>query len=400
MFGALFAAHPEAAILGLTGSPWRLDSGSIVGDEPDSLFRVSLADVDARYLIQLGYLVPLATKAARGELDTSDVAIRNGDFASNELALLASERDAVDRVVAEGLALTASRRTVLWFAVAVEHATALRDELRRRGERAEVVTGETPQADRAAILDTFAGGNLRHVVNVAVLQAGYDCPPIGAVVMARPTCSPALRTQCAGRGLRLAPGKSDCLLIDVGGNWRRLGSPLRPRAPAKGRDRREGDHSGPHEWSCKHCLQVNEPTDSVCRGCGTPKPRRADPTLGRARIVGFDDLPLLDVEAVAVRLHEKPGKAPSLRVSYRADGRWFSECIAFTSDKPFARHKAREWWTRRFPGTRQPATAADALRLPMLRDRLRRMTAAIRVDESGEWPRIVWHELHVLAEAL
>lgn len=49
---------------------------------------------------------------------------------------------------------------------------------------------------------------------------GYDEPYIDAIVMARPTKSQTLYQQCIGRGLRIAPGKTDCLIVDMVGTTR------------------------------------------------------------------------------------------------------------------------------------------------------------------------------------
>jgi hypothetical protein len=47
-----------------------------------------------------------------------------------------------------------------------------------------------------------------------LLTEGFDAPDIDAILMSRPTKSKGLYTQCVGRGLRLAPGKKECLLLD------------------------------------------------------------------------------------------------------------------------------------------------------------------------------------------
>lgn len=71
--------------------------------------------------------------------------------------------------------------------------------------------------DRRAVLERFRTGRTQVVVNCMVLTEGFDAPDVDCVVIARPTTSRALYQQMAGRGLRTAPGKSDCLLIDVVG---------------------------------------------------------------------------------------------------------------------------------------------------------------------------------------
>ena len=55
------------------------------------------------------------------------------------------------------------------------------------------------------------------LANCALLTEGFDEPSIDAIVMARPTLSKPLYIQMLGRGTRLYPGKTDCLILDVVG---------------------------------------------------------------------------------------------------------------------------------------------------------------------------------------
>lgn len=72
-----------------------------------------------------------------------------------------------------------------------------------------------PPEQRATVLKAFRAGDLDVVTNVGILTEGYDDPGIDCVVMARPTCSGLLYTQIVGRGVRPAPGKRDCVVIDI-----------------------------------------------------------------------------------------------------------------------------------------------------------------------------------------
>jgi hypothetical protein len=53
-----------------------------------------------------------------------------------------------------------------------------------------------------------------------VLTEGYDCPPLSAIIMARPTKSGLLYTQCIGRGTRISEGKENLIVIDLTDNSR------------------------------------------------------------------------------------------------------------------------------------------------------------------------------------
>jgi superfamily II DNA or RNA helicase len=112
------------------------------------------------------------------------------------------------------------RSRVLVFACSVKHAQALAMMLNEDlgPDVARVVTGETPRAERFAVIDEFRRGDgVRFLVNVGVLTTGFDAPKVDVVCLARPTASSLLYEQMVGRGLR-GPrngGTASCRVIDV-----------------------------------------------------------------------------------------------------------------------------------------------------------------------------------------
>ena len=63
------------------------------------------------------------------------------------------------------------------------------------------------------------------LVNVDIFSEGFDCPDIEFVQLARPTLSLAKYLQMVGRGLRVARGKKNCVMIDNVGLYRVFGLP-------------------------------------------------------------------------------------------------------------------------------------------------------------------------------
>ena len=63
------------------------------------------------------------------------------------------------------------------------------------------------------------------LVNVDIFSEGFDCPDIEFVQLARPTLSLAKYLQMVGRGLRVAKGKKNCIIIDNVGLYRVFGLP-------------------------------------------------------------------------------------------------------------------------------------------------------------------------------
>ncbi len=165
-------------------------------------------------MVEAGYLVPMRGYLVRSGASLDGIRLKHGDFDEHQLALAVNTPERNELVAAAYTSLAPGRRAAV-FCVNVAHALALADDLRRRGVRAEAVHGLLPMETRTTILEAFRRGGLDAVTNVGILTEGYDDPGIDCVVIARPTCSGLLYTQIVGRGVRPAPGKSDCVVIDV-----------------------------------------------------------------------------------------------------------------------------------------------------------------------------------------
>ncbi|WP_411197513.1 DEAD/DEAH box helicase family protein [Segatella copri] len=68
-------------------------------------------------------------------------------------------------------------------------------------------------------------GAIQVLVNVDIFSEGFDCPDVEFVQLARPTLSLAKYLQMVGRGLRVAKGKKNCMIIDNVGLYRVFGLP-------------------------------------------------------------------------------------------------------------------------------------------------------------------------------
>ncbi|CAK8742000.1 Putative DNA repair helicase RadD [Sodalis praecaptivus] len=109
------------------------------------------------------------------------------------------------------------------FAATVEHASEILSLL--PPDQAALVSAETPAAERDRLIDAFRAQRLRYLVNVSVLTTGFDAPHVDVIAILRPTESVSLYQQIVGRGLRLYPGKTGCLILDYAGNGHDLYSP-------------------------------------------------------------------------------------------------------------------------------------------------------------------------------
>jgi hypothetical protein len=203
------AEHPPYR-LGLTATPERAD-GKNLAKIWEMAYSYSMIDA-----MDEGYLVPIRSVIQPIEgLDLSEVS-GTSDYSAEELGKVLLRAEVVDHT-ADCLMEHAVGRKAIVFTATVEQAQLTAEELRNRGWKATHVSGETPAEERARILNDFSNGEIDAICNCAVLTEGTDLPIADCIVVARPTRSKPLYIQMIGRGLRLSPGKEDCLVIDLAG---------------------------------------------------------------------------------------------------------------------------------------------------------------------------------------
>lgn len=196
--------------LGCTATPERADRrglADVFGDEPLYVYPLMQAIHD-------GFLCRVRQVAVGTGIDLNSVHWRCGDFVAGELEEVVNTPER-NRKAVEAYAQYAAGRRAIVFGVDVKHAWDLSEAFIEGGYRCEMVSGETPIDERRARLARFAAGEIDVLTNCAVLTEGFDDPGISAVIMCRPTASKTLYIQCVGRGLRLAPSKPDCIIIDL-----------------------------------------------------------------------------------------------------------------------------------------------------------------------------------------
>ena len=311
----LAAINPALRVVGLTATPYRLGHGYIT--DGDALFDALIEPVSIEELVHHGFLSKLRSKWTEAALDTEGVHTRGGEYVEAELQKAVNTRDQNERTVRETIALAGSRKSWLFFCCGVDHARDVCEVLREEGIAADCVTGDTPKKERERIIDAFKRGELRALTNANVLTTGFDHPGVDLIAMMRPTLSPGLYVQMAGRGLRVAPGKADCLVLDFAGVIETHGPILDVRPPNKAK---KGTGEAPVKV-CDACNELVHPTCRVCPSCGHefPQPEEKKLALRDVDIMGAppSDVRELEVTEWEWRRHvgASSGKE-SLRVRY------------------------------------------------------------------------------------
>ena len=372
LFEELRKENPGLRVAGFTATPFRLGHGLIYGGD-GNIFTEKCYEVGVRELIERGFLSPLVSRTHDAGARLAGLHMRGGEFVAEEAEAAMREAGVTDRIVADAAAKAAGRKAALVFAAGVEHARELADALAAAsGERAEVLTGETPPDERARLLAAFRGEiatdlfgeaterPLKWLVNVGVLTTGFDAPNCDCVVLARATASTGLYVQMVGRGFRRSPetGKTDCLVLDYGDNILRHGPVDAPEAFAGG-----GPGAGAVAWKrCPEC-EAAVPTGALkCHACGHEWPPRtreigaglAEAASGRAIISGEETEPVDEVDVVTAEfweVHAKrnaPPDAPrTVQITYFCGpGRRFREWLC-PEHVGFARNRSEKVWAFR-----------------------------------------------------
>lgn len=208
--------------LGLSATPERSDGAPLSNLFDDITYQMTIKDA-----VEDGYLAPPigiqvsteedldTVRTTAGDLNQGDLAATINTPSRNNLIVNAWEEHAGPNAPGAG---PRGRRTVI-FTVSIEHAQHLAEAFTDRGITATWVSGADPE--RHTKLRDYSMGRYQVICNAAVLTEGWDDPATDCVIMARPTKSKTLYVQAAGRGLRLHPGKQDCLIIDVADNTKR-----------------------------------------------------------------------------------------------------------------------------------------------------------------------------------
>lgn len=205
---------PRGVLVGFTATPYRTDGASL-----GNVFDTVAYEKSLQEMIAEGWLCPVRGIKIATNLDLSSVEVQSDDFqalslakvmnspALNNLAFDVWNKHSYD---------THNKRLkqTLAFAVDIPHATALAQLFKEKNIRAEVIHSNLSTQTRKQILEAFRNKEINVLCNVLICTEGLDLPDIEIILNLRPTRSKQLFTQILGRGLRLAPLKKECLLLD------------------------------------------------------------------------------------------------------------------------------------------------------------------------------------------
>ena len=227
--------NPTLCVLGLTATPYRLGYGWIYElnthrkirqvTSGDRFFKNCIYDLSTRFMIDNGYLTPpVQIDSPVACYDFSSLKLKGAHYVTEQIENLLKDQKRITPVIIHNIVeMSQDRRGVMIFTSSVRHAKEILSCL--PSEISALVVGDTEGDERDRIISQFKMHQLKFLVNVSVLTTGFDAPHVDVIALLRPTESASLYQQIIGRGLRLSPGKTDCLILDYTGQGHDLFTP-------------------------------------------------------------------------------------------------------------------------------------------------------------------------------
>jgi len=221
----MWERFPKAKFLGLTATPCRLNGKGFM-----DLFDVLVQSWSVPEFISKGRLATYDFVSIKSNgvtqrlIDSLQKRGADGDYQNKEMDMLLNKRPSIERLYQSFEEYGKDRKGIV-YAINISHAKKIMELYQEYGIKAVAIDSKTPAAERQADIEAFKKGDIQVLVNVDIFSEGFDCPDVEFVQLARPTLSLAKYLQMVGRGLRVAKGKKNCVIIDNVGLYRVFGLP-------------------------------------------------------------------------------------------------------------------------------------------------------------------------------
>ena len=221
----LWERFPNAKFLGLTATPCRLNGKGFT-----DLFDVLVQSWGVPEFISKGRLATYDFVSIKSDgvtqrlIDSLQKRGADGDYQNKEMDMLLNKKPSIERLYRSFEEFGKDRKGIV-YAINISHAQKITKLYQERGVKAIAIDSKTPATERQQDIEAFKNGDIQVLVNVDIFSEGFDCPDVEFVQLARPTLSLAKYLQMVGRGLRVAKGKKNCVIIDNVGLYRVFGLP-------------------------------------------------------------------------------------------------------------------------------------------------------------------------------
>ena len=224
-YKVMWERFPNAKFLGLTATPCRLNGKGFT-----DLFDVLVQAWGIPEFICKGRLATYDFVSIKSDgvtqwlIDSLQKRGADGDYQNKEMDMLLNKKPSIERLYQSFEEYGKNRKGIV-YAINISHAQKIMELYQEHGIKGVAIDSKTPALERQADIEAFRKGDIQVLVNVDIFSEGFDCPDVEFVQLARPTLSLAKYLQMVGRGLRVAKGKKNCVIIDNVGLYRVFGLP-------------------------------------------------------------------------------------------------------------------------------------------------------------------------------
>ena len=221
----MWERFPKAKFLGLTATPCRLNGKGFT-----DLFDILVQSWSVPEFISKGRLATYDFVSIKSDgvtqrlIDSLQKRGADGDYQNKEMDQLLNKKPSIERLYRSLEEFGKDRKGIV-YAINISHAQKITKLYQEHGVKAIAIDSKTPATERQQDIEAFKKGDIQVLVNVDIFSEGFDCPDVEFVQLARPTLSLAKYLQMVGRGLRVAKGKKNCVIIDNVGLYRVFGLP-------------------------------------------------------------------------------------------------------------------------------------------------------------------------------
>jgi len=218
-------AFPDAKILGVTATPYRLS-----GESFRDIFGALILSQGVKKFIEQGHLSQYEyysikpTSAMQQAIDDIDEFGSDGDY-SERAMMAACDKDYIRAGLVDAYQKFALGKKGIIYTINHAHSQHVCESFQRLGLNVVTIDSDTAANERKKLVADFRAGRIDIICNVNIFSEGFDCPDIEFIQLARPTMSLAMYLQQVGRGLRPCKGKSGAVIIDNVGLFNRFGLP-------------------------------------------------------------------------------------------------------------------------------------------------------------------------------
>ncbi|OKL37888.1 DEAD/DEAH box helicase family protein [Domibacillus mangrovi] len=200
--------------LGITATPDRMDNKDVYSIcDGNVAYRIHFLEA-----IQKQWLAPFHYYGVYDDTDYSSVTWLGTRYDEEELLAVQMRTEMADNILQAWLEHKQTR--TIGFCSSIKQADFLTRYFNGKGYKTVALHSQATAMTRPTAIEALDKGQLDIIFTVDLFNEGVDIPSVDTILFVRPTESLTVFTQQIGRGLRIADGKTHCVMIDLIGNYR------------------------------------------------------------------------------------------------------------------------------------------------------------------------------------